>query len=123
MDLSVTTAALTDLAEQQEAMARRAVVLGKPDPTLPEITEYDRRRFGQAVRFEIDVCQHMADLKSDLNTIRAELTNCLAVLEQKTTGNVRRHMVHSHLAALRGELKFRRDERKSRDKRLPSQTD
>lgn len=92
-------------------MAKRAMTLGTPDPTIEEITDYDRRHFGTAVRFEIDVCGNIQDLKKDINTIRAELTNCLVTLEQNAPGNVRRHMVHSRLASLRAELKFRRKER------------
>jgi hypothetical protein len=121
MSLTVTEAAILDLQQQGEAMAKRAMTLGQADPTVEEITEYDRRRFGTAVRFEIDVCQPLHDIKREINMIRGELTNCLAILEQKASGNARRHMVHMHLASLRGELRFERLERKSREKRQPIQ--
>lgn len=121
MSLTVTEAAILDLQRQGEAMAKRAMTLGQADPTVDEITEYDRRRFGTAVRFEIDVCGHLQDLKADLNKIRGELTNCLAILEQKASANARRHMVHMHLAALRVDLRYDRTERKVREKRQPIQ--
>lgn len=49
-DLTVAEAAMLDLQRERQAMAKRAATFGKPDPTVEEITDYDRRRFGQAVR-------------------------------------------------------------------------
>lgn len=110
-----------DFQKGMDALARRAMALGMSDPTVNEITEYDRRAFGQAVRFEIDVCQPIPQLKQELNSIRAALTNCLVLLEQNASANTRRRMVHSDLTGLRSELKYRRNERKSREARQPIQ--
>ncbi|MFO1080812.1 MAG: hypothetical protein U1E23_09330 [Reyranellaceae bacterium] len=111
-DLSVAEAAVLDLQREAIAMAKRASIFSKPDPTVEEITDYDRRRFGQAVRLSIDVCVPLPDLKRDLVTIRAEIGNCLAILEQSGSGNERRKLVHSRLGDLRAELFYRRRERK-----------
>jgi len=110
-----------DFQKGLERLSQRAMALGMSDPTINEITEYDRRAFGQAVRFEIDVCQPIPQLKQELNSIRAALTNCLVLLEQNASGNTRRRMVHSDLTGLRSELKYRRNERKSREARQPKQ--
>lgn len=116
-ELTVAEAALLDLRRQEDAIAARAMALGQADPTLEEITEFDRQTFGTATRFEIDVCVPIADLKREISTIRAELANCLATLEQRTGGNVRRHMVHSRLVMLRAHLRRERQERKVREAR------
>lgn len=117
-DLSVTEQAIIDLQRERDAMARRAAQFKQTDPTVEQITDYDRRRFGQAVRFEIDVCIPVDDLKHELNMIRAEITNCIAILERKGTGNERRKMVHSRLSDVRGELRFLRQERELQENRL-----
>lgn len=121
---SVTDAALRDLERQGEAMAERARKLGQADPTIEQITDYDRNLFGMPVRFEIDVTVPLPVLKQEINTIRAELANVLATLEQPgVAGNTRRHMAHSRLRSLRAHLRFDRTERKMREKRQPTQQD
>lgn len=118
---TVTEAAVADVQRGLDQMAKLAMKFGQADPTVEEITEFDRIAFGQAVRFEIDVCQPLPALKQELNTIRAQLTNCLALLEQNVNANTRRRMVHSTLTSLRGELKYRRQERKQQKMRQPIQ--
>lgn len=120
---SPTTQALVDLEEQRAAMAKLAHRLGQPDPTVDQITDYDRRRFGTPVRFEVDACMPLAELKQELNRIRAEMTNCLATLELPASANDRRAMVHSRLTGLRVQIKIDREERKRRDRRQPIQPD
>jgi hypothetical protein len=122
MTLTVTESAIIDLQRQEEAIAKRAMQLGSSDPTIEKITEYDLRLFGTPVRFEIDVTIPIPQLKREINSIRAQLTNCLATLEQSSGTNTRRHMVHSKLCALRAQLHADRDERKRREKRLPPQS-
>lgn len=121
-ELTVAEAALMDLQRQEEAIARRAMQLGSNDPTIEQVTEYDRRLFGTPVRLELDVTIPLPQLKQEINAIRAQLTNCLATLEQDASTNTRRHMVHSRLCALRAQLRADREERKRREKRLPSQS-
>lgn len=118
---TVTEAAVADVQRGLDQMVKLAMKFGQVDPTVEEITEFDRIAFGQAVRFEIDVCQPLPTLKQELNTIRAQLTNCLALLEQNVNANTRRRMVHSTLTSLRGELKYRRQERKQQKMRQPIQ--
>lgn len=118
---SPTTQALVDLEGQREAMAKLAHKLGQPDPTIDQITDYDRRRFGTPVRFEIDACMPLTELKQELSRIRAEMTNCLATLELPASANDRRAMVHSRLVGLRVQIKVDRQERKSRESRRPNQ--
>jgi hypothetical protein len=118
-EMTVAEQAMLDVQKGLQAMARRAQQLVKSDPTVEEITDYDRRRFGMAVRFEVDVCIPLPDLKRELNLIRAELTNCIAILERSGSGNERRKMVHSRLRDIRGELKYQRQERNEQDSRLP----
>ena len=122
MTVTVTDAAIVDLEQQREAMAKRAMQLGQSDPSSAEdIPQWVLRSIGTAVRFEIDVTQPLAALKQEINTIRAELGNCLVTLEQNTSPNVRRQMVHSRLSGLRTHLRYERDERKRREKRQPIQ--
>ncbi len=118
-ELTVAEQAMIDVQQGLKAMAKRAQQLGQSDPTVEEITDYDRRRFGRAVRFEVDVCIPLPDLKRELNMIRAEITNCIAILERSGSGNERRKMVHSRLRDVRGELKYQREERKEHVSRLP----
>lgn len=114
-DMTVAEQAMIDVQRGLDAMAKRAQQFGKPDPTVEEITDYDRRRFGQAVRFEVDVCIPIAALKSELNMVRAQITNCIAILERSGSGNERRRMVHSLLRDVRAELKYQRQERNEQD--------
>jgi len=124
MSMTVTEAALIDLERGREAMAKRAMNLGQADPSVAEdIPEWVLRRIGTAIRFEIDVTAPLPVLKQELNTIRAELGNCLVTLEQNTSPNTRREMVHSRLTSLRIHLRFDRDERKRRENRQPIQND
>jgi hypothetical protein len=62
-EMTVAEQAMLDVQKGLQAMAKRAQQLGKSDPTVEEITDYDRRRFGMAVRFEVDVCIPLPDLK------------------------------------------------------------
>lgn len=118
-EMTVAEQASMDLQKGLQAMAKRAQQFGEKDPTIEEITPYDRRRFGMAVRFEVDVCIPLPDLKRELNLIRAEMTNCIAILERNGSGNERRKMVHSRLRDVRGELKYQRQERNEQGSRLP----
>jgi hypothetical protein len=124
MSMTVTESAIVDLEKQREAMAKRAMSLGSADPAgAEEIPAWVLRSIGTAVRFEVDVTQPIADLKREINTIRAELGNCLVTLEQNTSLVTRRQMVHSRLTGLRAHLRFEREERKMREKRQPNQPD
>jgi hypothetical protein len=120
---TVAEEAMADFQRGLEKMSQRAMALGMSDPTLDEITDFQRAAFGQAVRFEIDVCQPLPVLKRELNSIRAELTNCLVMLEQNASGNTRRRMVHSALSMMRIGLKHERRERKLRERGQPIQTE
>jgi hypothetical protein len=121
-ELTPTEAAIIDLEKGREAMARLAQKLGKSDPAVDEIPDWVMRSIGTAVRFEVDVTTPLADLKRELNTIRAEMTNCLATLDSGQEINTRRHQVHMRLSGLRAHLKYERDERKNQKKAQTSQT-
>ena len=112
-------AASIDLQRQREAMAKRAQTFGlvQDSPDEDAITEYDRRLYGRPVRIEIDVAVPMAELKRQLNTVRAELTNSILELERtERPANDRRFTVHRRLCAAKTYVRQSRDEIKLRAK-------
>lgn len=124
-ELTVTERALMDLQAQGDAIAKRAMQLGTGNPTTKAddeaVSDYEKRLFGTPVRLEVDVCIPIQQLKQEINSLRAQLTNCLAILEQGGPPNTRRHMVHSRLCTQRAQMRAGREERKHREKRQPPQ--
>lgn len=102
-----------DLRRVERALKRRQRTLGESETIVMaknDITDYDRNLFGRPVRFEIDVCVPLDHLKKDISIIRAELTNCLALLEAGGTAHDRRFGVHRKLSAIRAKLHLRKKE-------------
>lgn len=111
-------AAALDFQRQKEAMAQRMQSFGivKATPGEDEITDYDRRLYGRPIRIEVDCAIPIPDLKRQLNTIRAELTNALIELETERPANDRRFTVHRRLSAAKTYVRQSRDEIKLRSK-------
>lgn len=107
--------ATKDLRRVERALQRRERVLGKNEAIVmsDEITETDKRLFGRPVRFEIDVCAPVAQLKADINDIRLRLAECIKILEEEKgwTAHDRRFSVHRKLSAVRAGIYLRRKER------------
>lgn len=82
------------------------IIMAKDD-----ITAADRDLFGRPVRYEIDVCIPITDLKRDLNEIRLHLAECIKILEDGTTQHDRRFAVHRRLSRIRATLHLRKKER------------
>lgn len=109
----VQEAALLDLAQEREAMAKRAAIFGKSDPAgREEIPAYVLERISRAIRFELDATSPISELKRELNMIRAEMTNCLVILDSSSSLSTRREMVYARLQDLRSHLHFQKKERK-----------
>jgi hypothetical protein len=116
--LTATEAAIVDLENTKAAMAKRMQTFGVvQSPADPDtITDYDRALYGRPVRIEIDVTVPLAELKRQLNTVRAEMTNAIAELERgDRPAHDRRFSVHRRLCAAkvyvfqsRQEIKLRR---------------
>jgi hypothetical protein len=115
--LSPAETAAIDFQRQREAMAKRMQTFGVTQaPADPDtITDYDRALFGRPVRIEVDVTVPLDELRRQLNTIRAELTNAIAELERGGPVHDRRFSVHRRLCAAkvyvfrsRQEIKLRR---------------
>ena len=111
-------AASIDLQKAKEAMGKRMQTFGVIQDTSDEdtITDYDRRLYGTPVRIEIDVAVPMAELKRQLNTVRAEMTNALMALERGGSANDRRFTVHRRLCAAKTYVRQSREEIKLRKK-------
>lgn len=103
-----------DLHRVERALKRREKALGKSETIVmakDDITESDRNLFGTPVRFEIDVCVPITDLKADLAEIRRRLADCITILEAGGTTHDRRFAVHRIVSRIRATLHLRRKER------------
>lgn len=103
-----------DLRRVERALKRRQRTLGESETIVmakEDITSSDRNLFGTPVRYEIDVCIPITDLKRDLNTIRLRLADCIKILEDGGTTHDRRFAVHRVLSRIRAELHLRKKER------------
>lgn len=103
-----------DLRRVERALKRRQRILGESETIVmakDDITESDRNLFGRPVRYEIDVCIPITDLKRDLNEIRLRLADCIKILEDGGTTHDRRFAVHRVLSRVRASLHLRKKER------------
>lgn len=103
-----------NLRSVERALKRRQRTLGESETIVmakDDITAADRELFGRPVRFEIDVCIPMTDLKRDLNEIRLHLAECIKILENGGTQHDRRFAVHRRLSRIRATLHLRKKER------------
>jgi hypothetical protein len=118
--LTPTEAAIVDLEHTKAAMAKRMQTFGvTQDAADPDtITDYDRALYGRPVRIEIDVCVPIAELRRQLNTVRAELTNAIAELERSGPANDRRFSVHRRLCGAKVAVYQSRQEIKRRKSSL-----
>jgi hypothetical protein len=108
-----------NLRSVERALKRRERTLGNSETIVmakDDITDADRDLFGRPVRFEIDVCIPITDLKRDLAEIRRRLGDCIAILERGGTQHDRRFSVHRVLSRVRATL---HRQKKERDKPLP----
>lgn len=98
--LTTTEAAIVDWQHQREAMAKRMQTLGVTQaPQDPDtITDYDRALYGRPVRIEIDVTVPIDELRRQLNSVRAGLTNAIIELERAGPAPQRRFAVHRLLS-------------------------
>jgi hypothetical protein len=118
--LSPAEAAVIDLQHQRDAMAKRMQTFGVTQaPADPDtITDYDRALYGRPVRIEIDCTVPIAELRRQLNTVRAELTNAIAELERGGPAHDRRFSVHRRLCAAKVYVYQSRQDIKLRRKAL-----
>lgn len=114
---------LTELETQrglrrvERALKRRERTLGTSETIVmakEDITETDRDLFGRPVRFEVDVCIPLTDLKADLAEIRRRLGDCIAILERGGTAHDRRFGVHRVLSRVRAGLHLNKKERSTK---------
>lgn len=108
-----------NLRSVERALKRRQRTLGDSETIImakDDITQADRDLFGRPVRFEIDVCIPITDLKRDLAEIRRRMGDCIAILERGGTQHDRRFSVHRILSRVRATL---HRQKKERDKPLP----
>lgn len=111
--MSMTTLdAERDLRKVERALKRREREIGRSEVIVmgDQITEADRDLFGRPVRFEVDVCIPIADLKTLLNGIRADLGNAIKILETTGPANDRRFSAHRCLCRARAKaFRLRQD--------------
>lgn len=103
-----------DLRRVERALKRRQRTLGESETIVMaknDITASDRNLFGTPVRFEVDVCIPITDLKRDLNEIRLHLAECIKIIEDGGTMHDRRFAVHRRLSRIRATLHLRKKER------------
>jgi hypothetical protein len=103
-----------DLRRVERALKRREKMLGNSETIVMaknDITEQDRSLFGTPVRYEVDVCIPLTDLKRDLNEVRLHLAECIKILEDGGTAHDRRFAVHRRLSRIRATLHLRKKER------------
>lgn len=108
-----------DLRRVERALKRREKTLGNSETIVmakDDISKADRDLFGTPVRFEIDVCIPITDLKNDLAEIRRRLADCQAIIDRGGTMHDRRFAVHRVLSRIRATLHRNKRER---DKPLP----
>ena len=106
-----------DLRRVERALKRRQRTLGESETIVmarDDITETDRDLFGRPVRYEIDVCIPVTDLKRDLNEVRLHLAECIKLLEEGGTLHDRRFAVHRRLSRIRATLHLRKKEREKK---------
>src|SRR5512139_1415891 len=110
---AVEVAAMKNLRNVERAAKRRAKALGiESKPQVEEISEYDRNSaLGRAVRLEIDVCVPMAELRKNLASVRNEITNALAALDNFPSLTDKLHAVHWALSRAKAEIYYRKRER------------
>lgn len=94
-----------DRRKVERAMRKREQEVGRSETILmgEKITEDDLDLFGRPVRIEIDVCVPIADLKTLLNGIKADLMNAIKVLELTSPANDRRFSAHRCLCRARAK--------------------
>jgi hypothetical protein len=103
-----------DQRRVERALKRLQNTLGKSETIVmakDDISDADRDLFGRPVRYEIDVCIPIADLKHDLNEIRLRLADCIKILEGGGTTHDRRFAVHRTLSRIRATLHRNKRER------------
>ena len=103
-----------DLRRVERALKRRQRTLGESETIVmarDEITESDRNLFGRPVRFEIDVCIPITDLKKEINELRLRLADCITILESEGTQHDRRFAVHRVLSRIRATLHLEKKRR------------
>lgn len=100
------------LRRAERALKRRERTFGISEVVMAknEITETDRNLFGRPVRFEVDVCVPIEHLRKDLNMMKADLADCLRVLDMGGSAHDRRFGVHRKLSAIRAKLSLRKKE-------------
>lgn len=104
--MSMTTLdAERDLRKVERALKKREKEIGRSEVIQmgDRITESDRDLFGRPVRIEVDVCVPIADLKTLLNGIRADLGDAIKVLEKTGPANDRRFSAHRCLCRARAK--------------------
>lgn len=100
------------LRRVERALRQRERILGPSEVVMKDkITESDKNLFGRPVRFEVDVCIPITDLKKDLAEIRRRLADCIAHLETDGTTHDRRFAVHRILSRVRAEMHFQKRQR------------
>lgn len=103
-----------NLRSVERALKRRQRTLGESETIImakEDISASDRNLFGTPVRYEVDVCIPIADLKRDLNEVRLHLAECIKILEDGGTAHDRRFAVHRRLSRIRATLHLRKKER------------
>lgn len=93
-----------DRRRVERALRRREKELGKGEHVLSdEVDQMGRDLYGRPVRIEIDVCVPLDDLKKMLNSVRADLTNAILMLERSGSPHDRRFACHRLLTAARAK--------------------
>lgn len=103
-----------NLRSVERALKRRQRTLGESETIImakEDISASDRNLFGTPVRYEVDVCIPITDLKRDLNEVRLHLAECIKILEDGGTAHDRRFAVHRRLSRIRATLHLRKKER------------